>query len=144
MLLLFFPFWKKFGEILGQIDPKYVIIWLYMVIGVYLGTYVMICQHPKFVPCHWIRMLAKLEGYIMFILENIDEYWIIIIDPAAPNNIMSGQTLTGTLTGMLNWNEHYDWWSEFRMLHNVLIWMRMMAPLIHWCKKIIRNYQKLP
>ena len=59
-----------------------------------MGTYVMICQYFKFGPSLKIGMLVKLEHYVTFILENVDKHWIQIIDPAAPKNIMSGQTLT--------------------------------------------------
>jgi hypothetical protein len=101
----FLPF---LGEILRNFVSNRPKIGYFLVILVYMCIYVMICQHPKFLPCHWFRVLAKLEHYVMFVLENVDKCWTLIIDPDAPKNVMPGQTLTRTLTGTLTWSKHYD------------------------------------
>ena len=88
--VIFFCFFAlfggKFGEILGQIESKYVIIQLYVVIWVYMGTYVMICQYSKFGPQLKIGTLAKLEHYIMFVLENVNKHWILILSLLLPEH----------------------------------------------------------
>ena len=84
-------FWGKFGEILGQIESIYVIIQLYVVICVYMGPYVMICQYSKFGPRPKIGTLAKLEHYVTFILENVNKHWTLTLISLSPRTFQKNK-----------------------------------------------------
>ena len=54
----------------------------YMIIYGYMGIYGYICTDmstSQICPSPKIGMLAKLELYITFVLENVDKHWILTL-----------------------------------------------------------------